>query len=386
MKNKKIILVAHLGDLSGANRSLVDLVSIYLKYNKNIMVFVPRKGPLSEKLSEMGVNYKVFLSGTWAANPEYESFFKKYIKIILNFYSENKMYRYFSKNKSSISLIHFNSIVYGVGARSLNRLGIPYIWHIREFPEENFKMKYYNKEKSMNIISKSQKVISISKLVDDYYKKLFDPKKIELVYNGINIDKSSTNYNNAQFSNSILMVGAISEDKGQFDAVKAIKLLKQNYQMDIKLFIVGEIIDKKYYDLLINYINQNDLKENIIFTGYSNNIESYREEISIALICSPMEAFGRVTIEGMYYKQLVIGANAGATKELIKNGINGFLYEVGNYDSLAARLKFTLENEDKINLIRENAFKEVIENFSIENTAEKIMSIYKELEYKDAEN
>ena len=59
----------------------------------------------------------------------------------------------------------------------------------------------------------------------------------------------------------------------------------------------------------------------------------------IVLVCSKSEAFGRVTIEGMFSGRPVIGARSAATAELIKDGVNGLLYDPGNPGDLADKIK-----------------------------------------------
>jgi glycosyltransferase involved in cell wall biosynthesis len=59
----------------------------------------------------------------------------------------------------------------------------------------------------------------------------------------------------------------------------------------------------------------------------------------IVLVCSRSEAFGRVTIEGMFSGRPVIGARSAATAELIKDGVNGLLYDPGNPGDLAEKIK-----------------------------------------------
>ena len=59
------------------------------------------------------------------------------------------------------------------------------------------------------------------------------------------------------------------------------------------------------------------LKEEVTFLPYVNNLTELRENSDFALVCSRMEALGRVAIEAMLAGLPVIGADTGGTKELI---------------------------------------------------------------------
>ena len=94
------------------------------------------------------------------------------------------------------------------------------------------------------------------------------------------------------------------------------------------------------------------------------------------LVCSKMEALGRVTIEGMYYRNLVIGADSGATAELVKDGMTGYLYKSGNIDDLVKNIEKAIASDDS-NKIIINAHEWSVKNFS-NNIAPKIISFIEE--------
>lgn len=94
---KKICLVAHLNDLSGANKSLVDLAD-FLRNTFKVVVIVPRNGLLNSELQSRGIETKVIYSGTWVFRKD-ESFIKKFIKRVLLKSSEKKFHTYLKKRE-----------------------------------------------------------------------------------------------------------------------------------------------------------------------------------------------------------------------------------------------------------------------------------------------
>ena len=277
---KKICIVAHLNDLSGANRSLVDL-AIGLATHNNVIVVVPRKGELYEALCERQIKVKVIHSATWVYKKD-EKMSKKILKRFLNVLAEIKYYSFFKAQ--NFDLIHYNSYTYGTGAKAAMRLKIPYTWHIRELPEENFNLAFFNKKKSVRIISKSKCIITISKFMKKSLIDTFDTKKIRVVYNGVvPINGTLSEIPNNGFSD-IVIIGAIAEDKGQLDAIRAIRYLHEmGYKF--RLFIVGSVTDDEYYEKIKAEITE-DIDSYIIFTGYKSNLKDYRKNThGLNIVC-----------------------------------------------------------------------------------------------------
>jgi hypothetical protein len=355
-------MIAHLNDLSGANKALVDLAK-GLSKTHDITVVVPRKGALYNELIKNNIKATVILSGTWVYKRD-EKLIKKIIKRTLNFFAEIK-YRSFFKT-GGFDLIHYNSYTYGTGARSASKLGIPYVWHIRELPEENFNLTFFNREKSNRIVSGSECMITISNFMKKAISDRFSLGKISVVYDGISTTKNISSDLKKKELSDIVLIGAIAEDKGTLDAIKAVKYLHEQ-GIDKKLYIVGAVTDNAYYEIVKNEITE-DIKQNIIFVGYKSDLKDYRKKSLLALMCSKAEAFGLVTIEAMNAGQIIIGADTGATPEIINDGYNGFLYRQGDHTDLAKKIiaAFNYPELDRISI---NAQKTVRDSFSTENNA-----------------
>ena len=370
---EKICLVAHLNDLSGANKSLIDLANL-LKTTFEVIVVVPRDGLLNAELKSRGIKTEIIHSGTWVSSNQ-ESFIKTFTKKMLINFSEIRFYNFFKREK--FNLIHFNSSVYGSGAISARKLKIPYTWHIRELAEENFSLTFFNRKKTFQLINSASKVFTISKFMKNKISADIQNDLIEVVYNGIVPYKSEIEM--IRYPMSLVIIGAIAPDKGQLDAVRAVKHLKNNKNLEIELTIVGPITNKDYYNELVSEITD-DVKHLITFTGYQKDVSEYRKSNYIALVCSNAEAFGRVTIEAMNYHQIVIAANSGATPEIIDDKVDGFLYETGDVESLAniILMAISLPMDQKFEIIN-NASAKVTSEFDINFTVKRVKRIMTEV-------
>lgn len=369
---RKICIVAHLNDLSGANRSLVDLADLLRKYY-SITVVVPRKGDLYFELTKRGINCRSIFSGTWVYKKNEKST-KKIVKRFVNAIAEIRFYRFFKKEQ--FDLVHYNSSVYGCGAKAANRLGIKYSWHFRELPETNFQLTYFNRDASLQIIRGASCIITISDFMKSQICKEFPEQTIYVVYNGIKV--ASEAINNEQIKpEDLVIVGAVASDKCQADAIQAVKYLCERDMFDGKLYIVGAVTDDEYYNRLQNIITD-DIVNSIVFVGYLSDVAEYRSGKYIALMCSKAEAFGRVTIEAMNSGQIVIGSNSGATSEIITDGEDGFLYTNGDYVDLANKIHMVLNLENPVRIMRKAKHK-VATNFDISCTVEGVSEVFEQL-------
>ena len=102
----------------------------------------------------------------------------------------------------------------------------------------------------------------------------------------------------------------------------------------------------------------------------------------IILVCSRNEAFGRIILEAMLLRKPVIATNSGGTPELIKDGFNGLLYEVGNYHQLAEKIEYLIEHNHKMEELGEHGYAFAKKEF----TKEKLWRAYSRNTYEDKEH
>ena len=289
------------------------------------------------------------------------------LRLILNFLQKEKF-----------DVIHMNSldssIVWAIAAKKLN---IPYVWHLREYKDENVKFKLIDENKYLQIISNADEVIVISKDMQKYYEHCLN-RNCCLIYNGFKIDTYYSDCQNKLLDETIkcVIIGRVVEDKRQMDAILAIKkLIKMGYKFHLD--IIGYRDSDKYEKDIKKYIECHDLSANINLIPYTYEIRNLIKDSDIGLMCSTREAFGRVTIEYKLAGLLAIGANTGGTPEIIEDGVNGLLYEMGDIENLTNQLLWVANNRLKAKTILQEGQKQAIKEFNIENTANKVLNVYK---------
>ena len=182
--------------------------------------------------------------------------------------------------------------------------------------------------------------------------------------------------NDISFNNSIIYAGSIQNRKQTLQLVKAVEKVK-----DAKLLIVSLGSQNEYYEMVRNYIKDNNLDERITFIG-SKNQEELAEEISRCLcVCLPStyESFGMVLAEAMAVGKPVIASNLEGTRYVVKDNKTGLLFEPGNINQLSDKIRFLLNNKDIAREMGKEGRKEALKRWHPDIIATRTMKIYKEV-------
>lgn len=366
---------------SGAFLSMVKLASILEnRYGHKILVLLPKKGNGQKLLDEEGIEY-VRITSFLRSVPVRKN--AKWYSVIegagrtlvtkLHVPACEKLIR-----ERNIDLIHINVSDSFIGAYAAIKTDTPFIWHIREFLEEDHGRSLFRKENAYEVMSKAAKVVAVSESIYSKYAKILNKNRMSVIYNGIDgsryLDRDHVLFENdaVQF----LMVGNLSEEKGQLQAIKAcIKLHKSN--KNIRLELVGGN-PLNYKAVLKNIVREAGAEEYIVFCGTQDDIPSFYKKADIFLMCSRSEAFGRVTVEAMLAGCFVIGADSGGTKDLIEDNETGFLYESGNIDDLYKKMAYALENTAEIRTMAGKGQQYMLAGMTADINAEKINRLYSE--------
>lgn len=103
------------------------------------------------------------------------------------------------------------------------------------------------------------------------------------------------------FKDSVfLSVCSIEPRKNLLDLIKIFHLLNTIYNMNLKLYIIGKVIDTNYYTTLLKYIYEQKAY-NIVFTGYEHNPENYYKNATFYISTSISEGFGISILDAMSY-------------------------------------------------------------------------------------
>lgn len=202
---------------------------------------------------------------------------------------------------------------------------------------------------------------------------------VEAQTNGIEVSdfKVKTNY---ELRNKILHIGRLGPEKNVDVLIKAFAIVAKNYK-DVVLEIIGDGPERKYLEKLAGKLH---LKDRIIFKGFVDRAVIIEEvgQADFFATASTIETQGLVILEAMASGLPVVGVNALAIPEAIKDGENGFVVNPGDYRSMAKRFTDLLRDRE----LREKMGKASVllaKEHDLEKAAQKLEEHYKKLAKKE---
>ena len=377
-----ILYIVHDNKKGGAAISFLEMISIISKEH-NVYVLVPHKnGFLPEKLDEMHIRYSNAHYFWWKISLSQNkvlAVLQLVVYKILNVWNGIEALRIKKLLiKESVNVIHSNSSVINFGALLSKHTGIPHVWHLREYGEEDFGLKRVVSEKKYQKEMNEYAVayIAISHSIKEKFAEIVDTDKIRQIYNGVS-EIFSYEKKFCQQSDKVkfLIAGNYCKEKGQIDVIRAAIELKGQGTEKFEVYLAGngDFAEPKAM------VAANGLGNIITFCGVVNDMVQLRKNVDVEIVASKCEAFGRVTVEAMRMSNPIIGTNAGGTPELISDGENGFLYEYGNYIQLAECMKRYIEDTTLVAKMGMSAYQGMKNRFTPEKNARNVLEVYKDI-------
>lgn len=215
-------------------------------------------------------------------------------------------------------------------------------------------------------IEKSDYVTAVSNsLVKETYELLKTHKFIDTVYNFID-ERVHRKINSQALRDKlhihrdekvIIHVSNFRSVKRVPDVISAFSKIVQH--VPAKLLLVG---DGPEMSTVCNLVTKLGLRDLVIFLGKQDNVEDLYSMSDLMLLLSEKESFGLVALEAMACGVPCIGTNIGGIPEVIENGVNGFICNVGDIDIIADRA---------VSLLKDPISHEKFSNHSIETVQDK---------------
>lgn len=166
--------------------------------------------------------------------------------------------------------------------------------------------------------------------------------------------------------NIILAAGRLNAYKGFDTLIKALALMDFNLLKEWKVVIAGDGPEQKSLESLAA-----KLRVNVQFIGFVRDIESLYERAKIVVVTSRAEGFCNILMESLFFGIARISTDCIAgPRELINDGVDGFLCPVGDSAQIAKKLEILMSDEKLRDTLVQNANKRTAD-FSIETIGKK---------------
>lgn len=245
---------------------------------------------------------------------------------------------------------------------------------------------FYNRL-ATSVLCKAQKILVHSSDEKRMLRNIgFPYNKMEVIYNGVDIQKFHPKINGSILRNRlnlkasdhvILFVGRLTLRKGCHFLVKALPHILEKVA-DTVLIIIGEGAEMPR---LKNLVAQLSLEDNVIFLGSFSNKElplAYAVSDAIALP-SLGEGLPLVLLEGMASGKPVIATNVGGNPEIINMTNCGILVPAGDVKKLAEAIVRVLLDEELANYLGRNGREWAEREFNWATVTEHVCKFYTEV-------
>ena len=128
--------------------------------------------------------------------------------------------------------------------------------------------------------------------------------------------------------------------------LKSLKILKFKFKVNFRLCLIGMGYN---FNLLSNYIKNNNLQKNIKLVGYKKDAFEYINCSDLLVHTSRYEGLPNVLIEAQSLCIPIISSNCpSGPKEILKNGKLGELFKVGDHKDLCKKIFEYSKNKKKL--------------------------------------
>lgn len=359
----KIVILSHSSELGGAERSMIDLFDHWTGESLIKPHFIIRK-PLKSMVPELKKRnwpYDTLYYTNWSQRKPSKRAEDVFRNARYNAQAIKDIEKIIQRVRPDVVMT--NTIVSPWAAIAAHFQRVPHVWFVREYGDIDHQHIFeLGREKMLEDINTlSSLVVTNSKTLKEHIEQYIPADKIQPLYTPFDLEhlekkaaeatKSPYKYND---SLKLVITGRIAPSKGQDLAAKAVgELKKQGFSAE--LCVIGTPADPDDRQVLNDVIKEYDIEDRVHIIGHQNNPLAIITHADIGIMASQQEAFGRVTFEYMATGKPVIGANSGATPELIDDGKNGYLFERGSVDSLLAKLRVYAKDMNLAHQHGENA-------------------------------
>ncbi len=204
----------------------------------------------------------------------------------------------------------------------------------------------------------------------------YDPKKIKVIYNGIDFKKT--------------------KGKDLFPEKKKIMTIanfrkQKDYPTNVR---TCEELSKKKKDIVFMYIGEGEMEKSIKktakkkgldrfikFLGFRKDAKELLKKADVFFLPTLYEGQSNALIEAMHHRCPIVSTDIPENKEIIEDGKEGLLVEVKSPEKMAEAIENILDDKKLRERLKRNAYKKS-KIFDVDKMAESYEKIYASLKIK----
>jgi glycosyltransferase involved in cell wall biosynthesis len=224
-------------------------------------------------------------------------------------------------------------------------------------------------------------LLAVSEDTRRAYERQGYPNRIEVVYNGVDLDGVGPRGVRAELGipESVPLIGEIGrlcDVKGQRELIEALVQLP-----DARAVLVGADLERggAFQVELEREANRLGVADRVVFAGAREDARDVLAEVDVLALPSWTEGLPLVVLEAMARHKPVVATPVGGTPEVVLDGETGLLVPPRDPDALAAALKRLLADGELRARMGEAGYRRVAERFSADRMTERVLEIYDEV-------
>ncbi len=298
------------------------------------------------------------------------------------------VFAFFANKKAKqlgIDIVHAHERIFNCHVFTIH--GIPHKTWIKKVRKKKlpslFDIATIRLEK--NIAQKAKIFFPVSEITKKEFLKEYDvdEQKIVVLHPGVDPfrfkrkkdirDKIRKKYGLRPSDIAIVFVAMNFKVKGLGQIIRAVSKIKSKAP-HIKILVAGKGNEKKYKNLAKN----EGMENRLIFTGlWENKIENLYGAGDIFAMLSDFDTFGMAVLEAMSSSlPVIISKNVGA-KDIVEQGINGFVVDKNNIDETGFCI-IKMCDHKTMNFMAQKARETALEN-TWDIAGQKVMQIYEKI-------
>ena len=366
--------------ISGADESLLDLITALVPLGVEPHVALPEGSPLAQRYASAGARVHTVRISSLKRSLRPWSLASYGFRLVRGTFGLTRLARSIGAH-----LIHTNMEVALDGAFAASLLRLPHVLHYRGNTRDDPRAVF-------DVLTRvwtglSNQVICISQGTAEIFARRGLGSRVEAIYDAVPVElfrrarRSSSLRTELGAAPGDVLVGTVARIHPRKDLRTFIETCGRlaSRLPNARFTIIGgahDELERSYEAELHDLAAKVGIRERMVFAGPRFDMPAVMRALDIFVLCSRHEGFGRVVAEAMAAEVPCVLSNEGALVELSLHGRAGLLCAPGEPDSFADGISRVMTDQSlRASLVREGNAR--ISTFEPSRVAQAVLGRYK---------
>ena len=281
-------------------------------------------------------------------------------------------------------LVHTNVGPLDVGYDVSHSLGIPHVWHQREYQDLDFDLHFYPDVETFMRKSHAADNYNICITRGVFQHRQFRANRDRVIYDGVFGEQQAQQaeallqQQPSASEDYVLFVGRIEEAKGARQLLQVFGAFHRRYP-HCRLKLVGRYKNDAYYMACRQTVAEAGLADAVDFLGECSDVYALMAGARMLVVPSRFEGFGFITAEAMLCGCPVVGRDTAGTREQFDIGLAYAGAEIGlRFADDAGMLKAMCRvMEEDMTAMCQRARQTVLSHYSLQQHVMQVEDYYR---------